>query len=135
MALPPLSRAVATSLEWVAGEHRCTVAIIFIIFIIIIIICMYHHQHHLYTSSSGRPVGCMSILLKQHLNKHKQQLRALGLQIIIHRLTVTTTHQGTDVRERQGWQTRIHTKRDRLQDDVSDTSGRFACCTRIANLL
>ncbi len=24
------------------------------------------------------------ILLKQHLNTHKQQLRALGLQIIIH---------------------------------------------------
>jgi hypothetical protein len=39
---------------------------------------------YLYTSSSGRPVGCMSILLKQHLNTHKQQLRALGLQIIIH---------------------------------------------------
>ncbi len=26
----------------------------------------------------------MSILLKQHLTIHKQQLRALGLQIIIH---------------------------------------------------
>jgi hypothetical protein len=26
----------------------------------------------------------MSILLKQHLNTHKQQLRTLGLQIIIH---------------------------------------------------
>jgi hypothetical protein len=26
----------------------------------------------------------MSVLLKQHLNTHKQQLRALGLQIIIH---------------------------------------------------
>ncbi len=37
-----------------------------------------------YTSSSGRPVGCMSTLLKQHLNTHKQQLRALGLQVIIH---------------------------------------------------
>jgi hypothetical protein len=35
-------------------------------------------HHHLYTSSSGRPVGCMSILLKQQLNTHKQQLRALG---------------------------------------------------------
>ncbi len=33
---------------------------------------------------SGRPVGCMSTLLKQHLNTHKQQLRTLGLQIIIH---------------------------------------------------
>jgi hypothetical protein len=30
--------------------------------------CHHHHDHHhhLYTSSSGRPVGCMSILLKQH---------------------------------------------------------------------
>jgi hypothetical protein len=36
-------------------------------------------HHHLYTSSSGRPVGCMSILLKQHLNTHKQQLRNAGL--------------------------------------------------------
>jgi hypothetical protein len=55
----------------------------------------------------------MSTLLKQHLKTHKQQLRTLGLQIIIHhthapvhkqshRLTVTTTHQGTDVSERQG---------------------------------
>jgi hypothetical protein len=26
----------------------------------------------------------MSILLKQHLNTHKHQLRTLGLQIIIH---------------------------------------------------
>jgi hypothetical protein len=26
----------------------------------------------------------MSTLLKQHLNTHKQQLRTLGLQIIIH---------------------------------------------------
>jgi hypothetical protein len=26
----------------------------------------------------------MSVLLKQHLNTHKQQLRTLGLQIIIH---------------------------------------------------
>jgi hypothetical protein len=33
-------------------------------------------HHHVYTSSSGRPVGCMSILLKQHLSTHKQQLRA-----------------------------------------------------------
>jgi hypothetical protein len=30
----------------------------------------------------------MSTLLKQHLNTHKQQLRTLGLQIIIHH-----THQ------------------------------------------
>ncbi len=69
------------------------------------------HHHHLHTSSSGRPVGCKSTLLKQRLNTHKQQLRTLGLQIIIHhthapvheqshRLTVTTTHQGTDVSER-----------------------------------
>jgi hypothetical protein len=43
-----------------------------------------HYHHHLYTSSSGRPVGCMSTFLKQHLNTHKQQLRTLGLQIIIH---------------------------------------------------
>jgi hypothetical protein len=42
------------------------------------------HHHHLHTSSSGRPVGCKSPLLKQHLNTHKQQLRTLGLQIIIH---------------------------------------------------
>jgi hypothetical protein len=28
-------------------------------------------------------VGCMSILLKQHLNTHKQQLRALGLHIAL----------------------------------------------------
>jgi hypothetical protein len=27
--------------------------------------CVYHHHHLLYTSSSGRPVGCMSTLLKQ----------------------------------------------------------------------
>jgi hypothetical protein len=51
----------------------------------------------------------MSILLKQHLNTHKQQLRALGLQIIIHqthtpvhkqshRLTVTTNAQRCSVR-------------------------------------
>jgi hypothetical protein len=39
------------------------------------------HHHHLYTCSSGRPVGCMSILRKQHLNTHKQQLRTLGLQM------------------------------------------------------
>ncbi len=45
----------------------------------------HHHQHHLYTSSSGRPVGCMRTLLKQHLNTHNQHLRALGLQIIINR--------------------------------------------------
>jgi hypothetical protein len=38
----------------------------------------YHHHHH-YTSSSGQPVGCMSTLLKQHLNTHKQQSRTLGL--------------------------------------------------------
>jgi hypothetical protein len=31
-----------------------------------------------YTSSSGRPVGCMNTLLKQHLNTHKQQSRTLG---------------------------------------------------------
>jgi hypothetical protein len=78
-----------------------------------VIFLFFHHHHQLYTSSSGRPVSCMSILLKQHLNTHKQQLRTLGLQIIIHhthapvhkqshRLTVTTTHQGTDVSERQG---------------------------------
>jgi hypothetical protein len=71
------------------------------------------YHHHLYTSSSGRPVGCMRTLFKQHLNTHKQQFRTLGLQIIIHhthapvhkqshRLTITTTHQGTDVSERQG---------------------------------
>jgi hypothetical protein len=36
-------------------------------------------HHHLYTSSSGRSVGCISILPKQHLNTHRQQLRALGL--------------------------------------------------------
>jgi hypothetical protein len=28
----------------------------------------HHHHHHLYTSSSGRPVGCMSTLLKQQFN-------------------------------------------------------------------
>ncbi len=33
------------------------------------------HHHHLNSSSSGRPVGCMSTFLKQHLNTHKQQLR------------------------------------------------------------
>ncbi len=32
----------------------------------------HHHHHHLHTSSSGRPVGCMSILLKQYLNTQAQ---------------------------------------------------------------
>jgi hypothetical protein len=44
--------------------------VLFVFFIIIIII-IHHHHHQLYTSSSGRPVGCMSTLLKQHLNTHK----------------------------------------------------------------
>jgi hypothetical protein len=42
-------------------------------------------HHLLYTSSTGQPVGYKRGLLKQHLNTHKQQLRALNLQIIIHR--------------------------------------------------
>jgi hypothetical protein len=33
-------------------------------------------------------VGCKSRLLKQYLNTHKQQLRVLGLQIMIHRTHV-----------------------------------------------
>ncbi len=70
----PLPRA--WSLQW-----QCLCVIIIII--IIIIFTLPAQAGHLYTSSSGRPVGCMSILLKQHLNTHKQQLRALGLQIII----------------------------------------------------
>jgi hypothetical protein len=35
------------------------------------------HHLYIYTSCSGLPVGCMSILLKQHLSTHKQQLRML----------------------------------------------------------
>jgi hypothetical protein len=40
--------------------------------VLLLVYCLHHH--HLYTSSSGRPVGCISTLLKQHLNTHKQQL-------------------------------------------------------------
>jgi hypothetical protein len=37
----------------------------------------------------------MSILLKQHLNTHKQQLRALGLQIIMHHTHAPVHKQAT----------------------------------------
>ncbi len=61
----------------------------------------------IYTSGTGQPVGYQTGRFMQHLNTHKQQLRMLCLQIIIppthapvhkqsHRLTVTTTHQGTE---------------------------------------
>jgi hypothetical protein len=35
--------------------------------------CWFCFFHHLYPSSSGRPVGCMNWLFKQHLNTRKQQ--------------------------------------------------------------
>jgi hypothetical protein len=37
----------------------------------------------------------MSTLLKQHLNTHKQQLRTLGLQIIIHHTHAPVHKQGS----------------------------------------
>jgi hypothetical protein len=72
-----------------------------------IIITFAHFQHRPASGLQGR------IPLMQRLNTHKHLLRALSLQITIHRthalvhkqshrLTVTMTHKGTDVSERQG---------------------------------
>ncbi len=44
----------------------------------------YQHQHRHLTSSTGQPVGYNSGLVIQRCNTQKQQLRALGLQTIIH---------------------------------------------------
>jgi hypothetical protein len=57
--------------------------------------CMFFHHHHLYTSSSGRPVGCESTLLKQHLNTHKQQIRTLGLYVDVRLWPVVTADSST----------------------------------------
>jgi hypothetical protein len=74
----------------------------------VVVMCRATANHHRpYTSSTCQLVGCKSGLAVQHLNTHNQELRALGLQIIIHlthapvhkqshRLTVTKIHQGTD---------------------------------------
>jgi hypothetical protein len=94
----PLRHLVLTLLVAGAEWASCTK----LVWTVVDKLLFHHHQVH--TSSSGRPVDCMSILLKQ-------QLRALGLQIIIHHthapvhkqchcLTNTTTHQGTDGSER-----------------------------------
>ncbi len=49
--------------------------------------CTYHHHHHhLYTSSSGRSVGCMSTLLKQHSNTRKHESRTMACK------SSSTTH-------------------------------------------
>ncbi len=48
-----------------------------------------------YTASTGQPVGYQSGLRMQHFNTHKQQLHALGLQIISHHIHAPVHKQST----------------------------------------